>query len=567
MKSSQYSLSKILSRKLWDLSQFIFKEVREGYMRDITLVDVKIILREKVRQTLEHIHHIEYSTNEYDEDNLNDTLGKIDRTVENLKERLKTNYKGTIEKIETEIDKILVKNKLKPDKKNVEYKGLVKRWIDLRLIRENWKRDLLSKKKTTFTSKSDNDFYNELEERWKLGLLDDAGEEFETTIIVPNEEPLIKTPKTPKKNTAPLFSNIFPEHLEHLKENRRRLSIIGETEVTYAEFIEILGDRPINSYSNVDGRNYRNTLSKLPKNRKRVKGYRDKSLKEVLSMDVPVADRISKETQIKLLSRISALWNWMLDNYPDFVSENVFKKKSQNVSQRKQKDRREEFSEEDIQTIFNPTNYLPEIFENKYSRTKKFNFVYFFVPIIALLHGCRGNEITMMRTKDIVRVGNIWVYRIREEGEYMNEETTTKNPYSERDIPLHPELVKTLGFVRYVKFVEKMGMDRVFHELPILNNRSFKNIGRWFNDRYLQKLGLKSTGKRISFHSFRHSVETYLTNQSVPKTHINALLGHVQEGVGGSVYLKGIKPEVLLKECVEKIDWGIDFNKLKVKWD
>ena len=84
----------------------------------------------------------------------------------------------------------------------------------------------------------------------------------------------------------------------------------------------------------------------------------------------------------------------------------------------------------------------------------------------------------MMRTKDIVRVGNIWVYRIREEGEYMNEETTTKNPYSERDIPLHPELVKTLGFVRYVKFVEKMGMDRVFHKLSILNNCSFKNIGR-----------------------------------------------------------------------------------------
>ena len=195
---------------------------------------------------------------------------------------MKTNYKGTIEKIETEIDKILVKNNLKPDKKNVEYKGLVKRWIDLRLIRENWKRDLLSKKKTTFTSKSDNDFYNELEDRWKLGLMDDAGEEFETTIIVPNEEPLIKTPKTTKKNTAPLFSKIFPEHLEHLKENRRRLSIIGETEVTYAEFIEILGDRPINSYSNVDGRNYRNTLSKLPRNRKRVKCYRDKSLKDVL---------------------------------------------------------------------------------------------------------------------------------------------------------------------------------------------------------------------------------------------------------------------------------------------
>ena len=30
--------------------------------------------------------------------------------------------------------------------------------------------------------------------------------------------------------------------------------------------------------------------------------------------------------------------------------------------------------------------------------------------------------------------------------------------------------------------------------------------------------------------------------------------------------MKGIQPEVLLKECVEKIDWGIDFDKLKLDW-
>ena len=34
-----------------------------------------------------------------------------------------------------------------------------------------------------------------------------------------------------------------------------------------------------------------------------------------------------------------------------------------------------------------------------------------------------------------------------------------------------------------------------------------------------------------------------------------------------SVYMKGIQPEVLLKECVEKIDWGVDWETLKVKWN
>jgi hypothetical protein len=30
--------------------------------------------------------------------------------------------------------------------------------------------------------------------------------------------------------------------------------------------------------------------------------------------------------------------------------------------------------------------------------------------------------------------------------------------------------------------------------------------------------------------------------------------------------MKGIKPEVLLRECVSKIDYGIDWNELKIKW-
>jgi hypothetical protein len=30
--------------------------------------------------------------------------------------------------------------------------------------------------------------------------------------------------------------------------------------------------------------------------------------------------------------------------------------------------------------------------------------------------------------------------------------------------------------------------------------------------------------------------------------------------------MKGVKPEVLMKECVEKIEWGIDWDNLKVDW-
>ena len=54
-----------------------------------------------------------------------------------------------------------------------------------------------------------------------------------------------------------------------------------------------------------------------------------------------------------------------------------------------------------------------------------------------------------MRVSDILKVKNVWVYRIWEEGEYGDEESRVKNPYSEREIPLHSVLVDTFGFVRY----------------------------------------------------------------------------------------------------------------------
>ena len=30
--------------------------------------------------------------------------------------------------------------------------------------------------------------------------------------------------------------------------------------------------------------------------------------------------------------------------------------------------------------------------------------------------------------------------------------------------------------------------------------------------------------------------------------------------------MEGVKPEVLMKECVDKIDWGIDWENIKVDW-
>ena len=561
LKNSDYCYSKIVANSLYIIAQNIFEELRAGHMQDITLEDVKDILRQKVKQTIKHINLYQWKTNKWEPLELAKRIEQIDQKEKKILSRLQTDFIETNEIISKEIDKILIKKNLKPDKQNYEYAGLISRWTDLKVLRETWKRDLLNGERKTV-----NEYEQELEDKWKLDLfIEEKSESHEPSIIIEDsasepKEPYLVTPSSP--SPSPLFSEVTPKHLELMRRNKRRKETIGETEQTYEDVKELIGDKPIGEYTNLDGRNFRTAIISLPKNRKKMKQYRDFNLLQLLEMDVPEEDRLSVDTQTKLISRMTSLWNFLIDEYPEYVSHNVFKKKSVTVTSRKAKDKRESFTDDDIKTIFHHKNFLPAVFEGHGRQTIK--YPYYFVPILAVLMGARLEEICQMRVADIMKVDGIWVYRIREEGKYNEEETRVKNPYSERDIPLHPELIDTLKFVQYVKHIKKLGHERVFWELPKRGTVYSKNVGKFFNEKYLVKIGIKKRGK--SFHSFRHSVETHLTNSNVNGRYIDFLQGHSQKGVGGNVYMKGIRVDVLLKDCVEKLIWDIDWNKLKVKW-
>ena len=86
--------------------------------------------------------------------------------------------------IEKEIDKILISQNLQPDKQNIEYKGLVQRWIELKLKRQDWKKDLLNK-----SGKNDEDFQKEIEKVWNIELNGES-KEFQPSIITEESEPI-----------------------------------------------------------------------------------------------------------------------------------------------------------------------------------------------------------------------------------------------------------------------------------------------------------------------------------------------------------------------------------------
>ena len=239
--------------------------MRQGNMRDITIDDVKRILRDKVEQTLKHIHHYHWDTNRFDEEEVQKRIAETLKKEQELKDHLKKDYKGTLSKIEKEIEEILKKENIIQDKKNVDYKGLIGRWTELRLLRESWKRELLCEE-----GKTTEDFKKDLDVKWKIGLFVSNTPIFKP-ITIPKVSSELNSGIIESNNQSPKFSEIIPEYLNFMRKNKRRLSSIDETAVSYQDFIEIVGDKPISDYTRNDARDYRNIISKLPKNRRKLK--------------------------------------------------------------------------------------------------------------------------------------------------------------------------------------------------------------------------------------------------------------------------------------------------------
>ena len=202
LKNSDYCYSKIVSNSLYIIAQNIFENIREGHMQDITLEDVKDILRQKFKQTIKHIDLYQWKTNKWEPLELAKRIEEIYKKEKKILSRLQTDFIETNEIISKEIDKILIKKNLKPDKQNYEYAGLISRWTDLKVLRETWKRDLLNGERKTV-----NEYEQELEEKWKLDLfIEEKLKESQSSIIIENSASEPKERRRPPPGTSPDWS-------------------------------------------------------------------------------------------------------------------------------------------------------------------------------------------------------------------------------------------------------------------------------------------------------------------------------------------------------------------------
>ena len=149
--------------------------------------------------------------------------------------------------------------------------------------------------------------------------------------------------------------------------------------------------------------------------------------------------------------------------------------------------------------------------------------------LLGLFTGARLNEICQLDIADVQQEGDTWFLNITDEGD---ENKSVKTSAGRRKVPLHSELI-CLGFLDFVDSRRKG--TRLFPDYGYsLNGGYGRNLGRWCNESFLPKLGIKEPG--LVFHSFRHTLVTRLGQADVPEPIVQCIVGHARSGVTQEVY-------------------------------
>ena len=540
LKNGIRSESVLYSQILFHQVQSIFEEIRMGSISKITISQIKDILKDKIDRTLIHSQHIVSDTNTFVESEVKKKIDEINDEERILRIQVEENYEGVLEHIEKEIEGVLKRKDLTIDIKSLEFKELRKQFLELRLLRNNWKKELLED-----SGKSVEEFKKEIYKRFSIKVESTINDEV-------TQERVEELPKHSNDN-SPKLSEVKDEFIRERTLSGFSPKSTRELKSTIEDFIEIFGNIKISQVTPKHSREFKNIISRLPKHRTQTPRYRDLTIKQILNLE-NVEGQEPKNIN-KLIYRVRIFFKWLKNNYREYVSENYFEGISVDIKNFKKP--RDGFTNSELGKIFDRNPFLNNTIRKN---SNKIKFPKYFVPIIGILTGMRLDEICQLRLEDIIKDGKYDVIRVK-----ISDKIKLKNIQSERKIPIHNILIN-LGFLDYCEYLRNQKKERVFWELKKSRDGYGRNVGRNFIE-YLKIIGIYKFQSKV-FHSLRHSFITNLLQNGVREEVVNGLDGHKQNTMSTTVYFKGGFPsELLYQEGISKLNYeGVNFEKLKVDW-
>ncbi len=274
-------------------------------------------------------------------------------------------------------------------------------------------------------------------------------------------------------------------------------------------------------------------------------------------------NRQSVQTVSKYFNNVCAIFNFAVEEGLLDVSPAKGKKLRERFRV-KVRAKRELFKLDELQAIFHAPIYTGCIDdENNYTKPGPNHprRARFWVPLLGLFQGARLNEICQFYCEDVKEKDGVHFLSIRTD---LDDEESTdkrlKTLSSERDVPLHPELIK-MGFLDFVNSRRGDGEQRLFSELKLgkSSNRYSSIVSRWFASFVTTACGTKP---KAVFHSLRHHFRTALSQAGVGIELADELCGWADERRGMEKRYNHLNIKQLA-EAVSKVRYdGLDLSHL-----
>ncbi|WP_425074931.1 integrase [Sagittula sp. S175] len=303
----------------------------------------------------------------------------------------------------------------------------------------------------------------------------EAAERFETFSLSDTPKIASRPPAPALAASTPLGAALDDFLLEHsrqwaektTKQNAAYLNIL----------VEHFGrERLLATISKQDASEVKKVLQQLPSSRNTQPALKDLPLSEVIK--VLGQKKISPKTINSHIQMFKMFFDWAErhGHSPNTLFEGMkVKKEKDSASERKP------FTPDQLRLIYT------ELTENPSGLVRKDSHKW--GMLLGMFTGSRLNEICQLDIADVKQDGDTWFLNITDEGD---DTKSVKSKAGRRKVPLHTELIR-LGFLDFVE--SRRSGTRLFRDFSYSANGGYgRNLGRWCNESFLPKLGIKQPG-------------------------------------------------------------------------
>lgn len=343
-------------------------------------------------------------------------------------------------------------------------------------------------------------------------------------------------------SSARRLNDLIDEFLNDTQFKNRR----AKTEQDYGMVLDILREviGPTTLVRDIDRdhcRQVRDLLTRLPRNAK--KRYPRLSYQRAAEKAAKIGLPALKPATINShLTKMTALFNWAvreerMDRNP---ASGLLLSEGKHTA-----DARPPFSMAHLNLIFGSSLYRPGEYDGPCFRGEtdiNTKGARYWIPLIALFHGMRMNEICQLRGSDIIEEQDVLAFRVAPNAAAG---ARVKTVSSRRDVPIHDFLFQA-GFRDFLTTALEKPEERLFPEVKQDTRGYYSDcFQKWFT-RYLNYCKVKKP--RGSFHSFRHNFRDAMREANLDVDSVRALGGwkrtSIDEKYGGGHTLPTLKKAI-----------------------